>query len=153
MARIKEIGHAVLYARDPKASADWYCDLLGMEIVTDAPRLSGFFLSFGHRDHDLGLFPAGSERSPGQQDMNHLAFEMEGDLDDLRAFRRQLVEKDVTITGTVDHGISYGIYFLDPDGHQLEVFWQRTRPEEDSKALFRAIGAKSIPVDLDKLEN
>lgn len=24
----------------------------------------------------------------------------------------------------VNHGISYGVYFLDPDGHHLEVFYQ-----------------------------
>ena len=153
MVRIKEIGHAVLYARDPNASADWYCNLLGMEVVIDVPEWPGFFLSFGRRDHDLAIVPAGSERSPGQQDMNHLAFELEGDLDDLKAFRRQLVEGGVTITGTVDHGISYGIYFLDPDGHQLEVFWQRTPPEEEPKAAFRTVGVKSTPIDLDKQDN
>lgn len=153
MASIKEIGHVVLYVSDPKASAAWYCDLLGMEIVIDAPRLHGYFLSFGRKDHDLALFPAEGGHPLGRNDFNHLAFELDGGLDDLKAFRRRLVEKGVTITGTVDHEISYGIYFLDPDGHQLEVFWQRTKPEEDHIAAFRAAGAKATPIDLDALDS
>ena len=148
MARIKEIGHAVLYARDPATSASWYCGLLGMEVVIQLPEMPGFFLSFGRRDHDLALFPAGRRQELGQREFNHLAFELDGDLEDLQAFERRLLEKGVTITGTVDHGISYGIYFLDPDGHQLEVFWQRTKPGEEPKAAFRRVGVKSTPVNL-----
>ena len=29
------------------------------------------------------------------------------------------------INEVLDHGVSTGIYFFDPDGHQLEVFCQR----------------------------
>jgi len=55
--------------------------------------------------------------------------------------------KRVTATATVDHGISYGVYFLDRDGHQLEVFQQRTGPDEDQKAVFRNLGVMATPID------
>ena len=149
MTRIKEIGHVVLYVRDPDASSTWYCDVLGMEVVIEHTRFPAYFLSFGRRDHDIALFKYRGEGALGKRDFNHLAFELDGGLEDLKGFRRRLVESRVTITGTVDHGISYGIYFLDPDGHQLEVFCQRTKPDQDQKRAFRAIGVKAIPIELE----
>lgn len=151
MTKIKEIGHAVLHVSDVSASTDWYCDVLGMEVVVAPEEFPGRFLSFGRRDHDLALFESGDIAAHGGREYNHLAFEIDGTLDDLKRFRRRLLDKGVTITGTVDHGISYGVYFLDPDGHQLEVFKQRTHPDEDPKAAFRSVGAMSAPVDLESV--
>ena len=152
MTRIKKLGHIVLLASDPEASAAWYCDLLGMERVTAHPGIPAVFLSFGRRDHDIALFKAPDGRALGHHDAEHFAFEIDGGLDDLKAFRARLAETGVRITGTVDHGISYGIYFLDPDGHQLEVFWQRIASDEDAKRTFGEIGAIAKPVDLDAVE-
>ena len=153
MAKIKEIGHAVLHVSDVEASTRWYCDVMGMEVVIEEPHMPASFLSFGKRDHDLALFQIGDARVTAQTEYNHLAFELDGSLDDLKAFRRRLVEKAVTITGTVDHGISYGIYFLDPDGHQLEVFRQRTSPGEDARAVFRGVGVMATPIELESVDS
>jgi len=153
MTRIKEIGHAVLHVSDVGASSAWYCDLLGMEVVLAPPEFPARFLSFGRKDHDIALFQSADVATHGGREYNHLAFEIDGGLEDLKAFRRTLVDRGVAITGTVDHGISYGIYFLDPDGHQLEVFQQRTSPDEDPKAVFNAVGAKSTPIDLEAMED
>ena len=137
MTKIKEVAHAVLHVSDVDASSAWYCDILGMKVVIESPHFRGHFLSFGRKDHDIGLFQKADNAEHGGHEYNHLAFEIDGDLQDLKLFRKRLVDKNVTITGTVDHGISYGIYFLDPDGHQLEVFQQRTGPDDDPKAVFR----------------
>ncbi len=148
MVKIKEIGHAVLNVRDPEVSARWYVDIMGMEIVAEAPAFPAIFLSFGRRDHDLALFKSEPAGEHGGRQLNHLAFELDGTLRDLQDFRQRLVAHGVTITGTVDHGISYGIYFLDPDGHQLEVFFQRTGATEDAIAAFKRVGVKATPIDL-----
>jgi catechol 2,3-dioxygenase len=151
MPKIKEIGHAVLHVSDVGASSDWYCDVFGMEVVVESAAIPGHFLSFGRKDHDIGLFQKADNAESGGREYNHLAFEIDGTLEDLKRFREGLVDKGVTITGTVDHGISYGIYFLDPDGHQLEVFQQRTGPDEDPKAVFRQVGAMGTPIDLERI--
>ena len=152
MARIKKLGHIVLFVKDPEASAAWYCDVLGMERVTAHEGIPAGFLSFGRRDHDIALFKVPDDRALGHHDAEHFAFEIDGDLGALKAFRAGLLEKGVTVTGTVDHGISYGIYFLDPDGHQLEVFHQRVGPDEEAKRMLGEIGAIAVPVDLDAVE-
>ena len=69
----------------------------------------------------------------------------------LKHFKQSLSDNNVTITGTVDHGISYGVYFLDPDGHQLEVFHQ-IPTEKEAKENFADIGSRSTPINLDLIE-
>jgi len=150
---MKQLGHIVLFVSDPTASAEWYCDILGMEQVTHHPGIPAAFLSFGRRDHDIALFQVPDGRALGHHDAEHFALEIDGDLDDLKDFRVRLEEKGVKITGTVDHGISYSIYFLDPDGHQLEVFYQRVRPDDEAKRVFADIGAVAKPVDLSSVDS
>ena len=147
MTKIKQLGHIVLFVSDPEASAGWYRDILGMEQVTFHLGIPAAFLSFGRRDHDIALFKVPDGRKLGHHDAEHFAFEIGGSLDDFKAFRARLEEKGVTITGTVDHGISYGVYFLDPDGHQLEVFFQRVSPDGDAKRRLAEIGAIAVPLD------
>ncbi len=151
MTRIKKLGHVVLYVRDAMASADWYADILGMDIVISSPHIPAAFLSFNDRDHDLALFGIGDRRSVGGHDFNHVSFEIDGDLDDLRAFHTRLLDRSVRITGVVDHGISYGIYFFDPDGHQLEVFYQRIQPDSAAKRAFAEMGILATPISLDDM--
>ncbi len=148
MTRIRHVGHVVLYASDPEASAEGYCDLLGMEIVTRFEGLPGVFLSFGTRDHDIALFKAPGGGAFRNAELQHVAFELDGGLDDLKRFHARLVERDVTIEAVVDHGVSYGVYFRDPDGHRLEVFYQRVPNDGASKRMMAEIGAIADPVDL-----
>jgi catechol-2,3-dioxygenase len=151
MTKIKEIGHPVLHVSNVNNASDWYCDILGMQVVIAPERFAGHFVSFGRKDHDTGLFQRANNAEHGGHEYNHLAFEIDGTLEDLKRFRQRLVDKGVTITGTQGHGISYGIYFLDPDGQQLAVFLQRTEPGEDAIAAFREVGAMATPIELDTI--
>ncbi len=148
MTRIRHVGHVVLYASDPEASAAWYCDLLGMEIVTRPEDFPAVFLSFGTRDHDIALFKAPDGGAFRNAELQHVAFELDGGLDDLKRFHARLVEQAATIEGVFDHGVSYGVYFRDPDGHRLEVFYQRVPNDGASKRMMAEIGAIADPVDL-----
>lgn len=129
--KVKRIAHVVLYVRDPERSAQFYCDVLGMRIsakVPAGPYTGGIFLSFGEQDHDLALFPAThAERG---KEFEHIGLEVDcnGDLDALRRLYGKMLQHAVRINEVLDHGVSIGIYFFDPDGHQLEVFCQLVPP-------------------------
>ena len=148
MTKIRKLGHVVLFVTNPIKSADWYCDLLGMEAVVRDDRIPAAFLSFGERDHDLALFRIPDERKLGHHDVEHVAFEIAGDINDWKQFNTTLVESGVNVLGVVDHGIVYGVYFLDPDGHHLEVLYQRFPDDAESKAEFARIGAVANPVEV-----
>lgn len=149
--RVAKIAHVVLFVKDPEASAAWYRDVLNMKIVAragDGPYKGGVFLSFGVSDHDIALFPGEPDASKGKE-FEHIGLMMDGtSMDDLRrnfAFFRQ---RGVEIAEILDHGVSTGIYFYDPDGHMLEVFCQHV-PQEGgaSQAELNRNEGQANPVD------
>lgn len=126
--KVQKIAHIVLFVRDPEASAAWYCDVLNMKITAragDGPYKGGVFLSFGESDHDIALFSAEEGATKGKE-FEHVGLMMAGvSMEDLRTNYAYFRERGVKIAEILDHGVSVGIYFYDPDGHMLEVFCQR----------------------------
>lgn len=130
--RVKRVAHVVLYVRDPEASARWYTEVFGIKVsarVSDGPYKGGVFMTFGENDHDLAFFPDtfGGQRG---KEFEHIGMEVDcgGDLNRLRRLYGRMLRHNVRINEILDHGVSKGIYFFDPDGHQLEVFCQLTPP-------------------------
>ena len=125
--KIRRIAHVVLYVADPEASAAWYQDVLGMKIVTriaDGPCKGGLFLSFGESDHDIALFRSQPGASKGRE-FEHIGLELDSSsIDDLRRVYARFRAKNVKVQEILNHGVSVGIYFFDPDGHMLEVLHQ-----------------------------
>jgi catechol 2,3-dioxygenase len=150
MSKILGLGHTVIYVSDLAVSRAWYQDILGMEVVIDSPERNGCFLSFGTNDHDIALFE--NPVAGGSETIHHIALKFGGDIKELSAFRQRLIDKGVDVQRTVDHGISYGIYFLDPDGHCWEVFLERQRKEATRLDAMRATGAMSDPVELEAID-
>lgn len=154
--RIQRVAHIVLYVRDPQASAQWYRDVLGMQLsaqVSDGPFHGGIFLTFGVNDHDIALFPASSAATQGKE-FEHIGLEVDcdGNIDRLRRLYGSLILNNVRIKEILDHGTSIGVYFLDPDGHMLEVFCQLIAPH--GGAAIAELGrneGQAIPTQLDPL--
>jgi len=153
--KIARIAHIVLFVRDPEFSARWYCDVLGMRISARAgsgPYEGGVFLSFGESDHDIALFKGEPDASKGRE-FEHIGLDMAGsDIDDLRRAYAVLLEKKVKIAEILDHGVSIGIYFYDPDGHMLEISCQRVSREDGAAiAELKANEGMAEPYDLQPL--
>lgn len=135
--KVQRIAHIVLYVADPASSAAWYNKVLGTEtsaIVQDGPYKGGYFLTFGESDHDIALFPAGEDATKGKE-FEHVGLQLVSrSMDDLRRAYGHLLKHNVRIAEILDHGVSVGIYFYDPDGHMLEVFHQLV-PQADGQAI------------------
>ncbi len=134
MPNVKRIAHIALFVADPEASARWYSDVLGMVVSAragDGPYKGGIFMSFGVSDHDIGLFPRAPDATQGKE-FEHIGLELDcnNDLDNLKKIYGHLLKHDVKIHEILDHGVSKGIYFFDPDGHMLEVFCQQITGKE-----------------------
>ena len=63
--------------------------------------------------------------------MLHFAMRLRTE-EDLLAAYKELKEKNVLVSFTVNHGVSKSIYFRDPDNNELEVYTDNTIAEIDA---------------------
>ena len=72
----------------------------------------------------LAFFDVASEPDEGPDTspwwVKHIAFETES-MDKLRAAKARLEKHGVQVLGPKDHDFCQSIYFMDPDGHRLEI--------------------------------
>jgi catechol-2,3-dioxygenase len=114
------IHHVGLHATDPAASAEFYRDVLGMQIIggsaPDHPIGATAFLSSrpDEESHEIALFA-----NPA---FAHVAFKVSS-LAELRYFYARVVERNIPIKFAANHGVSFAFYFDDPDGNMIEVYW------------------------------
>ena len=125
-----KLGHAHLKVRDLQRSIDFYICLIGLD-VTEVVGNHYAFLTAGTYHHEIALQNVGpdaphpSARGTG---LYHVAFEVP----DKRPFAlsyRTLHEVGIPALA-VNPYTSWAMYFDDPDGNGLEIYWDtRTQPE------------------------
>lgn len=135
MIRTDRIGHVVLKVRDLERSRRFYSEVLGLDIMQEMPQMKMVFLASNRRDHhEIALAEVGPNAgAPRDSDtgLAHVAFRLKTE-DELRAAYREFKERGVPVSFTVNHGVTKSVYFLDPDGNQLEVYCDNP-PEEIAK--------------------
>ena len=125
------IGHVHLKVSNLQQSLDFYCGLLGFELMqtygTDAA-----FISAGGYHHHIGLNTWQSKgASPAPQyapGLFHTAI-LYPERKDLAQIVKRLLEAGYSLTGAADHGVSEAIYLDDPDKNGVELYWDRPKAE------------------------
>ena len=143
------LDHVNIFVRNAERSHQWYTDVFGLHTqdtmtFPGTGKLRAAFLSCDRNHaHDIALFEVG-EDAPGPQKkgvgLNHVAWRM-GSLEDLAEMYQRLKAKDVPISVS-DHTVSIGIYFSDPDGNGLEVYYELPRNQWQQERPFSGGGAK-----------
>ena len=143
------LDHVNVFVRNAERSYRWYTDVFGFhtqDTMTHAgtDTLRAVFLSCdkGHA-HDIALFEVGEDAAgPGKKQvgLNHVAWRM-ASVEDLAEMYRRLTAKGVPLT-VRDHTVSIGIYFDDPDGNGLEVYYELPRGEWGRERPFSEAGGK-----------
>ena len=121
------IGHVHLKVADLARSVAFYQAALGLEVQqyfgTEAA-----FLSFDGYHHHLGLNTWHSARgprpAPNATGLYHTAF-LYPDRAALGRALRRAIDAGVRLDGAADHGVSEAVYFSDPDGNGIELYWDR----------------------------
>ena len=131
MVRPKQLGHLVIRVRDLERSEAFYTGVLGLEVTNKRPGKMVFMSAGGDSSHELALVPVAAD-APGPEQtrvgLYHFAWEMES-FDDLQDLYNHIHEQNVHIGGIGDHGISIGVYFFDPDGNEIEAFYETPRDQ------------------------
>ncbi|MEX0763180.1 MAG: VOC family protein [Dehalococcoidia bacterium] len=147
--KVKNLGHVVLRVRDAEASARWYEQVLGLHVTYKIPGRMVFLSSRDDTSHELALMSLGPNAAGPSADrvgLYHIGWQLES-LEDLTGLRARLEEQGVRVAGIGDHGISLGVYVFDPDGNELEFFYELP-PEEwpSSGDLFTGHFPKPVEV-------
>jgi len=146
----KEIGHVVLNVTDVERSTKFYRDVVGFQVSRYRPNGTGAFLTCGIIHHNLALFKAPEGAQPlqkGQIGLNHFAFKVES-YQALQEAHRRLVAADATIDHIVDHGMTRSVYFLDPDGIEMELFCDTFATEDEGLAYMKSTRGGADPLDI-----
>jgi catechol-2,3-dioxygenase len=134
--------HLELAVRELDAMTAFYRDVLGF-VVTDAGG-SGtgrmVFLSRDPDEHHQLVLNAGRQDAAGPSVLDHLSFRMEN-LAGLRKLAARLAAAGVEELQPANHGISWSLYFRDPEGNRLECFvdtpWHLPQPYREPLDLRR----------------
>lgn len=129
------IGHVHLKVADIQCSLDFYCGLLGFELMT-MYGTDAAFISAGGYHHHIGLNTWHSKNGPppprNATGLFHTAILYPTRKDLARIFQR-LREEDYPLTGASDHGVSEALYLNDPDQNGVELYWDRPKDQWPQK--------------------
>jgi catechol 2,3-dioxygenase len=126
-----KIGHVHLKVADLDRALDFYCGILGFELMQKYGAQAAF-VSAGGYHHHIGLntweSQGGKPPPPGTTGLYHPAilYPTRADLAD--ALKR-LVANGIELDGASDHGVSEALYLRDPDGNGVELYWDRPQAE------------------------
>jgi catechol 2,3-dioxygenase len=130
---------------DLQRSLDFYCGLLGFQLMQTFGAQAAFISAGGYHHHiglntweSLGAPPA-PKRAAG---LYHTAI-LYPTRHDLAVAVRRLVEAGYPLTGAADHGVSHAVYLDDPDQNGVELYWDRPmeywpRNADGSVAMYTA---------------
>jgi catechol-2,3-dioxygenase len=142
-----EIGHVVLKVRSLRVSVPFYCSVLGMHErrrrKVNSREMA--FLTFGERDHDIGLLEVGASAHPHDEaraGLRHVAFRIGDRIEELHVFKAHLDTVGIEPERMTEHRFSKSIYLRDPDGLELEVYVDSDCPALDAE------GEKSRPLEV-----
>lgn len=149
MPKPASLDHVNIKVRNAERSYRWYADLLGLHTqdifyVPGTEKVRAVFLACDpDHAHDIALFEVGDDAAGPRKDevgLSHVAWRM-ATLDDLAAMYRALQARGIPIR-VVDHTVSIGVYFSDPDGNGLEVYYELPRSQWNQERPFSEAGQK-----------
>jgi catechol-2,3-dioxygenase len=128
MIRLDGIGHVLLRVSDVERSRAFYSTILGLKVVEEDPEHGGVFMALEGQAHTVDLFPvqdaATAPRAvPGGVGVHHVAFHVASEAALADAYFT-LQDHNIPIVRAVDHVSQKSIYFHDPDGNYLEIYYE-----------------------------
>jgi catechol 2,3-dioxygenase len=147
-----DIGHVHLKVSDINRALDFYCGVLGFELMATMGD-SAAFVSAGGYHHHIGLNTwhsrGGAPPPKSATGLYHVAIRFPS-RKDLATTVKRVLDAGIQLQGASDHGVSEAIYLADPDQNGIELY--RDRPlEEWPRTSEGDIHMTIAPLDLDAL--
>lgn len=134
MLKLSRLGHVVFRVADLEKSKKFYTEVLGLLVMEEDPKVQACFLGLGDvHNNAVDLVQSfdpsagGTYSDFGSRDglgFHHAAFVVDSH-ETLKAGYEELKKRGIPIVGMTDHGSTESVYFKDPDGNVLEIYWDR----------------------------
>ncbi len=132
--KLKGLGHVLFRVADLERSKKFYTEILGLLIIEEDPKVRACFLGLHEVTNNVIDLAQSDDPSLGgiHSDVNsrtglgfhHAGFAVESH-EALKDNYKELKQRGVPIVAMVDHGSTESVYFQDPDGNVLEIYWNR----------------------------
>ena len=125
MPEIGSLGHVGIYANDLMKQRDFWTRVMGLKVADEDLEGRGMvFLSADpEREHHELVLMKGREASADSKLVQQISF-IVPTIDDLREYHLRLQAENVRIDRIVSHGIAFGMYFFDPEGNRVELYYR-----------------------------
>ncbi|WP_133915415.1 VOC family protein [Streptomyces sp. NBC_00582] len=130
--------HMGINVYDIKKMEEFYTRVLGL-VVTDRGRGKNFkadlvFMSVDPHTHHQVALASGRDPDSPRSTINQISFHLDT-LDELRVMYRRVKEHGVEGLKPLNHGVSWSVYFFDPEGNTVELYvdspWYIAQPHGD----------------------
>ena len=126
-----DIGHVHLKVSSIDQALDFYCGVLGFELMAMYGDSAAFIAAGGYHHH-IGLNTwysrNGAPPPRSATGLYHVAIRFPS-RKDLAITVKRVLDAGVQLQGASDHGVSEAIYLADPDMNGIELY--RDRPREE----------------------
>ncbi len=159
MASPSKISHIVFQTNRPKELRDWYCRVLGAEVVHENDFIS--FISYDEEHHRVAFLNPGAleARQPGSRasgdfragreaGLHHIAFTFKS-LGELLDTYARLKEEGIRPYWCINHGPTTSMYYRDPDNNQVELLIDNFDDVREGKAYMRSPAFAKNPIGVE----
>ncbi|MBM3941780.1 MAG: glyoxalase [SAR202 cluster bacterium] len=129
MPKIDGLGHVGVYANDLMKMRDFYTRVMGLKIADEDLEGRGmtFLSSDPEYEHHEFVLMKGRAAPADAKVIQQISFKV-ASVDDLREFYLRLKKEGMKIDRTVSHGNALGLYFFDPEGNRIELYYKTGYP-------------------------
>ena len=125
MPEIGSLGHVGIYANDLMKQREFWTRVMGLKIADEdlAGRGMVFLSADPEREHHEFVLMKGREAPEDVKVIQQISF-IVPTIDDLRDYYHRLQAENVRIDRIVSHGNAFGMYFFDPEGNRIELYYR-----------------------------
>ncbi len=129
MPQISGLGHVGIYATDLMKMRDFYTRVLGLEIADEdlEQRRMVFLSSDPVGEHHEFVLMEGRVTSNDAKVIQQISFRVPS-IQDMRDYKARIDAEKLYIDRIVSHGNAFGMYFFDPEGNRIELYYKTGLP-------------------------
>ena len=151
MPKVNSLGHVGLFCKNLNVMRNFYENILGMTVTDYSDEREMVFLSSKPDiEHHEIFLTTGRDVEMHGKIVQQISFHVDS-LKDVREFHEEFQANNTPIDSVVTHGNTASVYFRDPEGNRLEIYYSLTN-ESGKLVQWKQPFRKEIDITQDNEE-